>query len=289
MEKLASALAKGRPICTKARDDQYISEYENQVCIKKDELTRDTFNFEDLMNCCEKDQTNMKRKNKQPIGIVSKRFARTQAYTHGYIIKLEGRYVDGRVKFTIESDDFNLPGDLNDFINGKFNIKFVEVYLKINVDMSKILGGVICDHLDDNVFWVYNKYWEGDLPSCFLYPDNLTKIDKKLREKITRNMNKNFQENSFNENVQGENIFNENALEDNSLNENISECSFNENALEDNSLNENISECSFNKNALEDNFSLNENVSEGKNKLEANEESDLDKHADKKNKTTMFS
>ncbi|CAG8456222.1 14471_t:CDS:2, partial [Gigaspora rosea] len=295
MNKLASALAKCRPICTKTRDSQYI-DYENQVCIKKDELTDDSFNFEELMSCCEKDQINMKRKNKQSIGIVSKRFTRTQAYTHGYIIKLEGRYVDGRVKFTIESDKFNLPGDLNDFINGNFNIKFVEgitleeaknyvyddefddlyekedeVYLKIKVDMSYILGGVICaDYRDDNVFWVYNKYWKDDLPSSFIYPDNLTKIDKKykkLRETITRNMNKNSQENSFNENAQGENSFNENVLEDN------------------NSLNEDVSEWIFNENALEDNFSLNENVSEGKNKeLEVNEESGLDKHANKKNK-----
>ncbi|CAG8720697.1 6882_t:CDS:1, partial [Racocetra fulgida] len=343
MEKLAVALSKGRPHCIKAKDREYIDEYQNQVCIIKDELTHDTFNFEDLLSCCEKDNLAIKQRNKMPIGIVSKfhlftaqdsfdnifcfekckdgvkskdepvkskekriaifrRFTKARAYTHGYIIKLEGRYErDGRVKFIIESDELNNPGDLNEFIHGNFDIKFVEgitleeakkyvyddeiddlykdedeeVYLKIKVDMSHILGGVICDVNDkENSFWVYNKNWQGDLPSNFIYPENLNKINKKLREKIQSSENLNNIDKKLREKIQYDESLefdhNENLREEGNYEEN----SFRENAPEGNCMEEN----NLDNNFIDEEPRQIQNNHEESNKkhLFEDEESDID-------------
>ncbi|CAG8636751.1 612_t:CDS:2 [Dentiscutata erythropus] len=283
MRYLANALSKGRPICTKARDSEYIDEYKNQVCIMKDELTHDSFNFEDLMNCCEKDKVEIKQRNKKPINIVSKfnlftaqdslieifcskcknkgkcdaifrRFTKTHAYTHGYIIKLEGRYVDGCVKFTIESDDVNQP------------------------------GGIICDvDYNENSFWVYNKYWTGDLPDNLIYPENSEKINKKLREKLLKTMarkpsQKNGTETSIPNKSLEKNLI---ATEENNFNKNVPEegCFMEEN--NSNIINEEQRQIQTNQEEM----NLNKKRSLEENKeLEVNKESDLDRHVDKKNK-----
>ncbi|CAG8457524.1 4716_t:CDS:2 [Cetraspora pellucida] len=331
MENLASALTKDRSncICIKAKDQNYIDEYQNQACITKDELTHDTFNFQDLMSCCEKNSLTIKQRKKKPIEIVSKfhvftaqdsfddifcfekckskesvkskdkhvkskndpvkneekrnaifrRFTKAREYTHGYIIKLEGRYVrDGRVKFIIESDEFNKPGDLNDFIQGRFDIKFAEdVYLKIEVDMSYILGGIICRVNDkENSFWVYNKYWENDLPSDFVDPKNSSKIDKKLREKIIRKENTRnvSQENDIPNKNPKENILNEIVPEENSSNENIPVGDY----MKENNLDNVIDE---------EQRQIQSNHEESNKKHlfdELDISEDLDRHVDKKNK-----
>ncbi|KAF0559899.1 hypothetical protein F8M41_004414 [Gigaspora margarita] len=59
------------------------------------------------------------------------------------------------------------------------------VYMKREVDINYVLGGVICDiNYEDNSFWVYNSYWNEDLPDDILVPKNLKTINQKLQEKI---------------------------------------------------------------------------------------------------------
>ncbi|CAG8854581.1 40460_t:CDS:1, partial [Gigaspora margarita] len=59
------------------------------------------------------------------------------------------------------------------------------VYIKCEVDINYVLGGVICDiNYKDNSFWVYNSYWNKDLSDNILLPKNLEKIVQKLQDKI---------------------------------------------------------------------------------------------------------
>ncbi|CAG8609753.1 33441_t:CDS:2, partial [Gigaspora margarita] len=100
--------------------------------------------------------------------------------------------------------------DLTDFINSRFDIKFNEevdiieaqkyvydddiknlykkdniVYMKREVDINYILGEIICNiNYEDNNFWIYNLYWNKDLPDNILLPKNLKTIGQKLQEKI---------------------------------------------------------------------------------------------------------
>ena len=141
-----------------------------------------------------------------------RRFSKEEDHTHGYIIDLNGRYMLGRVKFIIKSIDPDKPGDLQDFINGRFDIKFTEeivdieeakkyvfkddfnnlyiknhtVYMKREVDMNYILGGIICNvNREENSFWIYNKYWKNELPEQIVMPKNIDQFKKtRLYEKI---------------------------------------------------------------------------------------------------------
>ncbi|CAG8839356.1 43364_t:CDS:2 [Gigaspora margarita] len=104
-----------------------------------------------------------------------------------------------------EKDDY-----LTDFINSRFDIKFNKeiniievqkyiynddienlykkdniVYIKREVDINYVLGGIICDiNYENNSFWVYNSYWNKDLLDNILLPKNLKTIGQKLQEKI---------------------------------------------------------------------------------------------------------
>ncbi|KAF0553512.1 hypothetical protein F8M41_020243 [Gigaspora margarita] len=113
------------------------------------------------------------------------RFSKSLAYTHGYMIRFTGQYLNRRVFFsivTLENQKNHQPRDLTDFINGRFDIKFNE---ECEVDINYVLGGIICDiNYEDNSFWVYNSYWNKDLPDNILLPKNLKTIDQKLQEKI---------------------------------------------------------------------------------------------------------
>ncbi|CAG8829205.1 14628_t:CDS:1, partial [Gigaspora rosea] len=57
-----------------------------------------------------------------------RRFSKSKDYTHGYMFKVTNRYQSGKVDFQITclkgSDD--LARDVNDFVNGRFDIKFAE-------------------------------------------------------------------------------------------------------------------------------------------------------------------
>ncbi|CAG8812482.1 27498_t:CDS:2, partial [Dentiscutata erythropus] len=127
-ENLAKLLAKEKRYCTKAVDSNYINEYENEE------------KFEDLLNLCEKDpypfndifsfrkrvfdDRNIRSPQKR-IGL-HRRFSKYEDYTHGYMIQLLGRYQSGKVDYHISWLEPDKPGDLLDFINGRFNMKFVE-------------------------------------------------------------------------------------------------------------------------------------------------------------------
>jgi hypothetical protein len=233
----------------KAKDKKYFDEYENHECIIHNELTHESWDFDELLKATETDGCRMRQRNKKPIMIVSKfnlftaqdnfdnifnyrtrvfslqpvvnpekriaifrRFTQSKEYTHGYIICLQGRYLDGRISYTIISDvdNGNKPGDLQNFIDGRFDIKFMElitiekakkyvydddienlyekdgdVYMKREVDMNFVLGGIVCDiNFDESSFWVYNKYWEEELPTNIYPPKNIEKLNKKLRQKL---------------------------------------------------------------------------------------------------------
>ncbi|CAG8667627.1 19400_t:CDS:1 [Dentiscutata erythropus] len=246
-ENLAELLAKEKRYCTKAVDSNYIDEYENEEVLIKHELTHDTWKFEDLLNLCEKDPCLIKQRNKKPIKVVTKyniftsqdpfddifsfrkrvfddrnirspqkriglyrKFLKYEDYTHDYMIQLLGRYQSVKVDYHIFWLEPDKPGDLLDFINGRFNMKFVEgldlekaktyiydddfenlyendgiVYLKREIDMNIVLGGVIGDvDLDNQNFSVYNRYWQSELPDSIVIPKNLDSLNQKLREKI---------------------------------------------------------------------------------------------------------
>jgi energy-coupling factor transporter ATP-binding protein EcfA2 len=252
IENLASALVNGREYCVKAKDRKYIDEYDNHECVIHHELSHETWNFENLLSVTERDKCTIRQRNKKPIEMVQKynaftaqdifdnifsyrtrvfsseqqiniekrialyrRFTQSIAYTHGYIIWLQGRFLDGRIRFTITSntDSNNRPGNLQDFIDGRFDIKFFEsmtieeakkyvydddienlyekdgdVYMKREVDMNFILGGIICDIVHEySSFWVYNKYWTGDLPTDIYPPKNIEKLHQNLLQKLNLN------------------------------------------------------------------------------------------------------
>ncbi|CAG8839376.1 4286_t:CDS:2, partial [Gigaspora margarita] len=119
LKKLARALSKGKEICKKSINREYIDKYSNQKV--------------DLLNLAEKDDCIIKQRNKKPIAIVSKfnifnsqdlfdniftgtktynrekriklhrRFSKSLAYTHGYMIRFTGQYLNRRVFFSIVS------------------------------------------------------------------------------------------------------------------------------------------------------------------------------------------
>ncbi|CAG8826167.1 24487_t:CDS:2, partial [Dentiscutata erythropus] len=170
-------------------DSNYIDEYENEEVLIKHELTHDIWKFEDLLNLCEKDlypfddifsfrkhvfdNRNIRSPQKR-IGL-HRRFSKYEDYTHSYMIQLLDRYQSGKVNYHISWLEPDKPGDLLDFINGRFNMKFVEgldlekaktyiynddfenlyenddiVYLKCEIDINIVLGGVIGDVDLDN-------------------------------------------------------------------------------------------------------------------------------------------
>ncbi|CAG8715361.1 7603_t:CDS:2, partial [Gigaspora margarita] len=216
LKKLACALSIGKEICKKSIDREYFDEYSNQEVITKKELTYDTWKLEDLLNLAKKDDylfdnifTFNKSYNREKRIGLHRRFSKSSAYTHGYMIRFTGQYLNGRVFFSIVSlknQKYYQPEDLNNFINSKFDIKFnkeaniVEaqkymyddnienlykkdniVYMKHEVNINYVLGGVICDiNYKDNSFWVYNLYWNKDLLDNILMPKNLKTINQKL-------------------------------------------------------------------------------------------------------------
>ncbi|CAG8789667.1 9882_t:CDS:2, partial [Dentiscutata erythropus] len=220
IQKISKDLAKGKDICKKANDSKYFDEYNNQEVICKQELSHDTWKFQDLLNLCEKDECIIKQRNKKTYRVYVKseesrialhrRFSKSLVYTHGYMIKMLGRYVDGKVNYCFAWLEPDEPGDLLDFINGRFHIKFAEnvnieeakryvydddfenlfekdgdVFMKREIDMNVVLGGVIANvDVDNHSFTVYNRYWNGDLPFNIIIPDNLESLHKNLRQKL---------------------------------------------------------------------------------------------------------
>ncbi|KAF0552305.1 hypothetical protein F8M41_022070 [Gigaspora margarita] len=211
LKKLACALSKGKKFCKKSIDKEYIDEYSNQEVITKEELIYNTWKLEDLLNLAEKDDCVIKQRSKKPITVVSKfnifnsqdlfdniftsnktynrekriglhrRFSKSLAYTHGYMIRFTEQYLNERVFFSIvalENQKNYQLGDLTDFINGRFDIKFNKevdiieaqkyvydddiknlyekdniVYMKHEVDINYVLGGIVCDiNYEDNSF-----------------------------------------------------------------------------------------------------------------------------------------
>ncbi|CAG8750032.1 23016_t:CDS:2, partial [Cetraspora pellucida] len=174
-----------------ARDNRYINEYYNQECTYTQEFKFDSWDVEDFLKLTEKDRCSISRKKLPPVNVVAKfnvitsqdsfvttfnrrisfeklkaiyrRFSKSKSYTHGYIINLKGDFHDGRVKFIIETIKEYQSGDIQLFIN----------------------GGIICDiNYEKNSFWVYNEYWETDLPDNIIIPKNINVLHKKLQEKI---------------------------------------------------------------------------------------------------------
>ncbi|CAG8815533.1 10993_t:CDS:1, partial [Dentiscutata erythropus] len=235
---------KKNKICQKAKDIEYLDEYKNHECIVTQELKFNTWDLKDLLKVTEADQVTIKQRAKKPIQVVSKfnlftaqdsfddlfsyrtrNFSRDAVYnmetkvalhrrfmeSEGYMFRLSGKYKkNGRVKFTIKKLDPYSSGNIQDFIEGRFDIKFTEdttleeakkfvydedidnlymkdddVYLKKQVNINKILGGIITDvNYDESSFWVYNRYWNGDLPPNIIIPDNIESLHKNLREKL---------------------------------------------------------------------------------------------------------
>src|SRR5205085_5718140 len=160
LDRLSSELSKGKEICIKAKDKNYI-DYNNNEVLVHNELSYDIFKFEYLLSVTEKDKVTMSRKNRSAVLIVTKyniftaqhsfadifsfntrrfdkpvfsieqmkalyrHFSQSPVYTHGYIIRLFGRYIfDGRVKFTIETIANLIPSNIQDFVNSRFDIIF---------------------------------------------------------------------------------------------------------------------------------------------------------------------
>ncbi|CAG8819112.1 19031_t:CDS:2, partial [Dentiscutata erythropus] len=183
-ENLAELLAKEKRYCTKAVDSNYIDE-------------KRVF-----------DDRNIRSPQKR-ISLY-RRFLKYKDYTHGYMIQLLDRYQSGKVDYHISWLKPDKLGDLLDFINRRFNMKFVEgldlekaktniynddfenlyendsiVYLKRKIDMNIVLGGVIGNvNLDNQNFSVYNRYWQLELLDSIVIPKILDSLNQKLREKI---------------------------------------------------------------------------------------------------------
>ncbi|CAG8758358.1 15136_t:CDS:2 [Dentiscutata erythropus] len=200
IQKISKALVKGRDICKKANDP-----------------------FQDLLNLCEKDECIIKQRNKKPIEVVSKYNIFTAQDLFDDIFSFRKCFFDNRVyvkskesrialyrrfsKSLLESDQ---PGDMLDFINSRFHIKFVEdvnieeakkyvydddfenlyeydgdVFMKREIDMNVVLGGVIGNiDVDNQSFTVYNRYWNSELPYNIMVPDNIELLHKNLRNKF---------------------------------------------------------------------------------------------------------
>ncbi|CAG8796605.1 16519_t:CDS:2, partial [Dentiscutata erythropus] len=206
IQKISKILSKGKDICKKANDSKYFDEYNNQEVICKQELSHDTWKFQDLLNLCEKDECIIKQRNKKPIEVVSKYNIFTAQDLFDDIFSFRKRFFDNRVY--IKKPD--KPGDLLDFINGRFHIKFAEdvnieeakryvydddfenlyehdgdVFMKREINMNVVLGGVIGNvDVDNHSFTVYNRYWIGDLPSNIIIPNNIESLHKNLRQKL---------------------------------------------------------------------------------------------------------
>jgi hypothetical protein len=93
-------------------------------------------------------------------------------------------------------------GDMYEFLSGIFDIKFIEevttieeakklvydnefddlyikdnhIWLKVRVDMRKILGGII-SKIGEDYFVVYNKFWNGNQVECVFDLDNIFSIE----------------------------------------------------------------------------------------------------------------
>ncbi|CAG8801656.1 21922_t:CDS:2, partial [Gigaspora margarita] len=175
----------------------------------------------DLLNLAEKNDCVIKQRSKKPITVVSKfnifnsqdlfnniftsnktynrekrnglhrRFSKSLVYTHGYMIRFTGQYLNERVFFSIvalENQKNYQPRDLTDFINGRFDIKFNK-----EIDIIEAQKYVYDDDIEnlyekDNIVYmkhkVYNSYWNEDLSNDILMPKNLETIGIKLQEKI---------------------------------------------------------------------------------------------------------
>jgi hypothetical protein len=139
-----------------------------------------------------------------------RRFSGTSVYTHGYILELTGRYLNRKVRYALKSTAPNEPGNFKDFLDGRFDIKFEEsiktieeakayvyeddyenlyekedeIYLRKQVDINHIFGGIICEvNFEKCSFWVYNKNWNQKFPDNLIPPKNINSLDKKLQEK----------------------------------------------------------------------------------------------------------
>ncbi|CAG8632803.1 15166_t:CDS:2, partial [Dentiscutata heterogama] len=226
IQRLVKELAKEREACKKANDPKYFDNYNNNEIIYKHEL----------------------RKNKKPVKVVSKyniftaqdpfnniftfrkhvfdqeeiksselkialyrRFSKSQVYTHGYIIEMLGCYEEGVVNFRIDWLKPYQARDLLDFINGRFDIKFVEdisleeakkyvynddfdnlyeqdgyVFMKREINMSYVLGGIVGNvDLENETFSVYNQFWDSELLFNILIPDNIESLHKNLQVKLS--------------------------------------------------------------------------------------------------------
>ncbi|RIB06607.1 hypothetical protein C2G38_2046649 [Gigaspora rosea] len=168
--------------------------------------------FDDIFNFRKRvfDENPTYSKDKR-IGL-HRRFSKSKDYTHRYMFKVTNRYQSGKVDFQITclkgSDD--LARDVNDFVNGRFDIKFAEgttlegakkrvydddfdnlyehegdVFLKREIDMCHVLGGVICDvDTENHTFSVYNKYWDSEIPNTMMPPKDLNRLNERLHNNI---------------------------------------------------------------------------------------------------------
>ena len=95
-ERLLENFSRYGKICCKVKDPKYINEYDNQVCIISEKFGWKSFEFEDILSICERDEILMPRKNKSPINIVSKFNIFTSNFSFDQIYTFEDTYYDKR-------------------------------------------------------------------------------------------------------------------------------------------------------------------------------------------------
>ncbi|CAG8681699.1 18584_t:CDS:2 [Dentiscutata erythropus] len=187
IQKISKVLAKGKDICKKANDSKYFDEYNNQEVICKQELSHDTWKFQDLLNLCEKDEYIIKQRNKKPIEVVSKYNIFTAQDLFDDIFSFKKYFFDNRVHvkrcwndMLMERLIMVLPGWnlINQFAE---DITLEEAKKYIYDDDFENLyehdGDVFMKReIDMNV--------NSDLPSNIIIPDNIESLHKNLHQKL---------------------------------------------------------------------------------------------------------
>ncbi|CAG8805529.1 11852_t:CDS:2, partial [Dentiscutata erythropus] len=97
----------------------------------------------------------------------------------------------GKVDYHISWLEPDKPGNLLDFINGRFDMKFVE---GLDLEKAKLYiynddFGNLYENNGNQNFSVYNRYWQSELPNSIVILKNLDSLNQKLCEKIIQQFN----------------------------------------------------------------------------------------------------